>query len=949
MSPRAIGPRRWPGRFVRLVGRQAFLFVAAGILIGFVLAGMVALDVYLHNLLVEASARSARNLSYTLSDQTDRSLQSVASTVSKIVERLQRDGVDSAGALEAAAGARDVQALTRDRLAEDPSLDSVFIVGADGKIGDPYRAQLLSIADLHGQDHLDSLRNAPPDALYVSTPFQSTASGTWLLSLSKRVSASDGAFLGVVNGVVKLPSFDDILQKVALGAHAAVSILQPDGSIIACFPQREIAFAADIASSGEYTRLVSQNLGGVMRQTSAVDHVDRLFAVVPSPKFPVAAVVAVAMDDVLADWRHQMEALAFGAAVIVLAIAFGTIRLAVYIERLADAQARETIQTQLAVQYKRFNNAMDNIVQGLAMYDRNNSLIACNKRYAEIYGLPEALTEPGVTRAQIVAYRGNRGFGKVLGDQRKEPDGSLLIISELSDGRIIAQRKKKLAEGGWVSTHEDITTRHQAEETVKEMARSDALTGLLNRVEFKQRLEQCLEEARRRIAKYAVLYLDLDHFKVVNETLGHPLGDKLLREVAARIQTATRKIDTIARVGGDEFAIVQRVVHGPRDAARLAERLIASVSMPYAIDGNDIQIGASVGISLTPDDSVDCDELIRNVDMALYQAKTSRGSYNFFEPAMDEQVRSRRQMDSDLRTALADAQFELHFQPVVSLADRQVKSFEALLRWTQPERGAVPPSVFIPVAEENGLIVPIGEWVLNVACREAAKWPPHIKVAVNVSVVQLKSAAILQSIAGALKASGLDGSRLIVEVTESVMIADADQALVTLHAIRDMGAAIAMDDFGTGYSSLSYLRRFPFDKIKIDQTFVSELGQRADSAAIVRAATGLAKALGMEAVAEGVETPEQLALAAAEGCAEAQGYLISRAMPASDVFGFLGVEPLTATGRSAARASPLQRRGMADEASRLSGRVAPMPPIWREGRAAAATAPLSMGARAPER
>jgi diguanylate cyclase (GGDEF)-like protein len=944
-----FGLKRWLGRFARLVGRQTSLFVAAAVLIGFVLTGMVALDVYLHNLLVEEGSRSARSLSYNLSDQTDRSLQSVLSTVSKIVERLQGDGVGSVGALESAAGAKDVQAMLRDRHAEDPSLDSVFIVGADGKIGAADRAPLVNIAELRGQDHLDSLRNASSDAVYVSTPFESTITGTWQLSLSKRVSASDGSFLGVVSGVVKLPSFDDVLEKVALGAHASVSIFQPDGSIIACFPQREIAFGANIANSDLYTRFISQKLDGVARQTSAVDGVDRMFAVAHSPNFPVVSVVAVAMNDVLADWLHQAEALAFGAAVIVLAIAFGTIRLAVYIERLADAQAREAIQAQVAVQYKRFNNAMDNIVQGLAMYDRSNSLIACNKRYAEIYGLPVELTGPGVTRAQILAYRGKHGFGKALSEPLKEPDDSVLTTSKLSDGRIIAQRKKKLADGGWVSTHEDITVRHQAEEKVKEMARSDALTGLSNCTEFKQRLEQCLAETRRHVAKYAVLYLDLDHFKGVNDTLGHPLGDKLLREVAARIKAVTREGDTIARLGGDEFAIIQRISYVPRDAMRLAERLIASIGKSYTIDGNDIEIGASIGISLAPDDGVDCDELIRNADMALYHAKTSRGSYSFFKPSMDEQVRSRRKMENDLRTALAEEQFELYFQPVVSVSDRRVKSFEALLRWKHPERGSVPPSEFIPVAEENSLIVPIGDWVLRVACREAAKWPAHIKVAVNVSAVQLKSPGILQSISEAIKAAGVEGSRLIVEVTESVMITDAEQAISTLHSIRDMGSVIAMDDFGTGYSSLSYLRRFPFDKIKIDQSFISELGQREDSAAIVRAATGLAKALGMEAVAEGVETEEQLAHVAVGGCSEAQGYLISRPMPAPEVFGFLGVEPQEAASRPVVKPSPPERKGAASEPSRLPARVAPMPPIWRGGRTAAAAAPLSIGMNSPAR
>jgi diguanylate cyclase (GGDEF)-like protein len=901
VKSREFGFKRGLGRFARLVGRQASLFVAAGILIGFVLAGVVALDVYLHNLLVEQGARSARNLSYNLSDQTDRSLQSVSSTVSKVIERLQSDGVNSVAALESAAGAKDIQAMLRDRFAEDRSLDGVFFVGADGKIGSLDRAPLANVADLHGQDHLDSLRDASADAVYVSTPFLSAASGTWQLSLSKRVSASDGAFLGLVNGVVELAPFDDILEKVALGKHASVSIFREDGSIVACFPQREIAFGADIADGDVYTRLIARNLDGMARQTSAVDRVDRLFAVAHSHAFPVVAVVAVAMNDILAEWLLQVEALALGAAIIILAIAVGTFRLAVYVERLADAQAREAIQRQVAVQYKRFNNAMDNIVQGLAMYDRNASLIACNRRFAEIYGLPDALTGPGVKRAEIFAYRGDRGFGKALSEPIEEPDGSLLTVSELTDGRIIAQRKKKLADGGWVSTHEDVTVRHRAEEKVKELARSDALTGLLNRTEFKRRLEQCLAEAQRRIAKYAVLYLDLDHFKEVNDTLGHPFGDKLLQEVTARIKAVTREGDTIARLGGDEFAIVQRVTYVPRDVTRLADRLIASIGKTYTIDGNDIEVSASIGISLAPDDSVDCDELIRNADMALYHAKTSRGSYSFFKPAMDEQVQSRRKMDNDLRAALAEEQFELHFQPVVSVVDRQVKSFEALLRWKHPERGAVPPSEFIPAAEENGLIVPIGEWVLREACREAAKWPAHVKVAVNVSAVQLKSPGILRTIFEAIEAAEIEGSRLIVEVTESVMITDAELAISTLHAIRDMGSAIAMDDFGTGYSSLSYLRRFPFDKIKIDQSFVSELGQRDDSVAIVRAATGLAKALGMEAVAEGVETEEQFACVAIEGCSEAQGYLISRAMPASDVFAFLGVAPAEAASRASAK------------------------------------------------
>jgi diguanylate cyclase (GGDEF)-like protein len=919
------------------------------VLIGFVVAGIAVLDVYLHDLMVQEGARSVRNISYVLSDQTDRSLQSVSSAVSKVVERLQGDGVGSVAALESAVGAKDIQTVLHDRLSEDRSLDSIFIVGADGKIGNPDSERFMSIAELHGEDYLESLRQASPDAVYVSTPFQSTVTGTWQLSLAKRVSARDGSFLGVVSGVVKLAPFEDILEKVALGEHASVSILREDGSIIACFPQSEIALASHSATSDFYKQFISEKLDGVTRRTSLFGGDERMSAVVHSLKFPVVSVVAMAMNDVLANWLLQVEALAFGAAVIVLAIASGTIKLAVRIEQLAEAREREAVQAQLTVQYKRFNNAMDNIVQGLAMYDQRNALIACNKRYAEIYGLPAELTGPGVTRAQILAHRGEHGFGKPASEPRTDPDGGILMINELPDGRLIAQRRKKLADGGWVSTHEDITVRCRAEAKVEEMATSDALTGLSNRFAFKQRLEKCLAEARRRTGKFAVLYLDLDHFKAVNDALGHTGGDKLLQEASARIKAVVRPDDTAARLGGDEFAIIQTVSYAPSDAKRLAERLIASVSRPYAIGSDHIEIGASIGISLAPDDSVDSDELLRMADMALYHAKMNRGSYTLFKPWMDEQIRSRRKMESDLRTALAEGQFELHYQPIVSVADRRVRSFEALLRWKHPERGKVSPSEFIPLAEENGLIVPIGDWVLHEACREAAKWPDHIKVAVNVSAVQFRSPGILQSISDAVQAAGVEGSRLIVEVTESVMITDAEQAIQTLHSIRNMGAAIAMDDFGTGYSSLSYLRRFPFDKIKIDQSFIRELGQREECAAIVRAATGLADALGMEAVAEGVETEDQLALVALEGCAEAQGYLISRPMPASEVFGFLGVAPQEAPSRTVPKALPPERKVGTSEPSRLPSRVTSFPLIRRDGTIAAASPSLMKGMRSPAR
>ena len=873
-----------------LARRQAPLFLGAATLSGFILAGAIGLIVYLHALQIAEGQRGASNLAYVLSDETDRSLQSVSSAVSSVADRLGQMGLTSQDALRVAASGADFRAALLERVGQNAVLDSLFVVVGDGRIVDPAFDGAFAPSSAVVHDFISDMRRLEPEAVHVSTPFQSGEAGTWLVNVSKRVSARDGAFLGAVSGVARLASVGDLLEKVALGEHGSISIFRDDGSIIACYPQREIAFSGGVRKSDLYKQIIDKDADGVTSQTSAIDGVERMLAVVHSPKFPIVSVVAVGMSAVVAEWRRQAEALVFCAGLVVLAIAFGAIMLAVHVEQLAQAREREALRAQEAIQYARFNNAMDNIVQGVAMYDRDNALTDFNKRYAEIYGL--AIDNPGASskKGRMPSARVERAGAKILVEPRAEPDGGVMSIAELPDGRVIAQRKKKLSDGGWVSTHEDITARYRAEEKIKEMATSDALTGLSNRFEFKRRLEQSLGELRRTGAQYAVFYLDLDAFKNVNDTLGHPVGDKLLREVAARIKACVRQGDTVARLGGDEFAIIQRVVSVPRDPMKLAERLIGAIRKPFTIDGNHIEIATSIGVSLAPSDSMDPDELIRDADMALYHSKADKSGCKFFQSSMDEQAQARRGLENDLRAALAEGQFELHFQPVVGVMGREVLSFEALLRWKHPARGFISPAEFIPIAEENGLIVPIGEWVLNQACREAAKWPGHIKVAVNVSVVQFRSPGLLKAFTQALAESGLEGSRLIAEVTESVMIKDAEQAISTLHALRAMGIVIAMDDFGTGYSSLSYLRRFPFDKIKIDKSFVGELGEREDSAAIVRAATGLAKALGMQTVAEGVETEEQLSIIGLEGCSEAQGYLISRPLPAARIAAFLGVE-----------------------------------------------------------
>ena len=416
------------------------------------------------------------------------------------------------------------------------------------------------------------------------------------------------------------------------------------------------------------------------------------------------------------------------------------------------------------------------------------------------------------------------------------------------------------------------------------MAHYDALTDLANRALLNERLEQALAHFHGE-QKVAVHHLDLDQFKAVNDTFGHQAGDKLLKIVADRLRGLVRETDTIARTGGDEFVIVQAPISDPAEATTLAQQIIAWISEPYEIDdGQQATVGTSIGIAVSPGDGNVPDKLLRNADLALYRAKgDGRGTFRFFEPAMDEQMQARRIMEQDLRKALPAGEFELYYQPVVNLESSEISGFEALLRWNHPEHGQVPPSTFIPLAEEIGFIVPLGEWVIREACLAAARWPEQLNVAVNISAVQFRGSSLMPVIVNALAASGLHPARLEIEITETVLLQDREATIAMLHQLRALGIRIAMDDFGTGYSSLTYLQSFPFDKIKIDRSFVKDITENAGSLYIVRAVAALANGMGMAATAEGVETKEQLDKIAAVGCTEMQGYLFSKPLPIVEI------------------------------------------------------------------
>ena len=562
-------------------------------------------------------------------------------------------------------------------------------------------------------------------------------------------------------------------------------------------------------------------------------------------------------------------------------------------EELARTEVVNRRKVELEQQNIRLDAAVNNISQGLCMMDANGGLVICNEPYARIYCLPEYLLRPGTSLEQILDHLFDLGMD--TGGTREEyiawrreviarrEYGK--TIHELN-GRTIMMQHHPMKDGGWVSTHEDVTEQRQNEARIRHLARHDALTDLPNRIEFLEQMAKA-EAALGRGEMAAVLYIDLDHFKAVNDTLGHAVGDEVIKQASARLWGTTRESDVLARLGGDEFALLMRPFEQVSDAAKVADRIIKAIGAPMFINGQQIDIGASIGIAVGPGDGINTDTLVKNADLALYKAKSDgRSTYHFFEAGMDAELQHRRSIEAGLRLALPRNELRLMFQPLLGLAENQVTCVEALLRWDHEDR-TISPVEFIPVAEETGLIVSIGEWVLREALKTASTWPSHIRIAVNLSPIQFKNRDLVGMVKLALAEAQMPATRLELEITESLLLAENETVLKALHELRGMGVRISMDDFGTGYSSLSYLRSFPFDKIKIDRSFMRDLTSRTDSQAIIQAIIGLGRSLGMTTTAEGIETEEQLAMVRSHGANEVQGFLFSPPLPAAAVANLL--------------------------------------------------------------
>ena len=564
----------------------------------------------------------------------------------------------------------------------------------------------------------------------------------------------------------------------------------------------------------------------------------------------------------------------------------------VIFQALIMTRKEAALAARFEEQANRFDAALNNMSHGLCMLDAHDRLQVWNERFLELLHLQHASVRVGMRISQIVRHSlraRNHTSGSVklvVHDLLKglRQDNFDQFQVSLDGSRTLAISRRMMPAGGSVVIFEDVTERNNAQEKIARLARFDELTGLANRTQFRERIADMLAAVKDRVNHLAIHLIDLDRFKTVNDTLGHPIGDLLLKEVAARLTALVRPGDMITRFGGDEFVILQANTSRQQAAHALASRVAKALKEPFHIAGHRIDVGASIGIAMAPHDGVDADELIKKADMALYAAKsTGGGGHRFFAIEMEDAAQERRSLELDLREALSREQFTLNYQPLVDLHTGRVTTCEALLRWTHPTRGNIPPSIFIPVAEETGLIIALGEWVLNRACADAADWPRNVRVAVNLSPVQFRDESLGLQVVAALAKSGLSAQRLELEVTERLLLEDNDSTLDTMQRLQELGVSLSLDDFGTGYSSLNYLRKFPFQKIKIDRSFITDLGDGRDARAIIGAVASLGAGLDKTVVAEGIETEEQMNLVRSQGCQEGQGYLFGKPMPAAEI------------------------------------------------------------------
>jgi len=904
-GPALIGPNPMFGRFRRFFARhdgaatvsgpaagavvQAIalrrLWWAAILLLGVSASAVVWTIWQLRADAIGAAVSETGNIASVLAVQLSRSLKSIDTVLLEIKQSAESHDIDSPADFQAAIDRPEFQGSLTKYLGRLPQVFNIAIADREGKITVSTVGWPATHFDVAGRDYFLNARDRRDGQLTTSIPAKNRISGEQTIGFSRRLEDSKGNFVGIVFASVNTKYFEDIYGAIQTVHSLLFTLLDPDGVILFRHPDGADAAGKELSNKAIWLDAVSKGDAG-FRVFGQADGNIRYVSIRKVPEYPLIVDISVTEATTLAIWRQRAAAIGLGSAIL--------LSFSIYLLRAMTRQVRllSNSEASLAQKSRQLDAALNNMSQGVAMFDGRQRLIISNTQLAKIYCLTPEQTKPGTPFRAILEARA--AVGSVPGDVRNFITDSLDQVSgvglshshyELRDGRTVYVSLQAMDGGGWVSIHQDITAQKRIEAELERLACHDALTGLANRSLFAEKASAALAQMRRHGEAFSVLMLDLDRFKTVNDSFGHPVGDALLREIARRLLNTAREVDCVARFGGDEFAVLQAPCKDQKAGViALADRILAAVTEPYDFNGRKLILETSIGIARAPQDGEDVDALIKHADLALYRAKTEgRNRYCFFTAAMEAEVRNRRELEDDMRKALSRHEFELHYQTIVNLESRQCCGAEALLRWRHPERGVVLPDQFIPIAEDSGLIVPLGEWILRQACADAGKWPSHFKVAVNLSPAQFKHGDLLSVLKSALDDTGLAPERLELEITETVLLQNNAENLDILREIKNLGVAIVLDDFGTGYSSMTYLQIFPFDRIKIDQTFVQNIMHHAADAAIVCAIAGLGRNLGIATVAEGVETEEQLIAVRAAGCQSAQGYLLSRPVPASEL------------------------------------------------------------------
>jgi diguanylate cyclase (GGDEF)-like protein len=860
------------------------LWWAAILLLG-ISAGAVGWTIWqLRNDAIRVAISDSGNIAAVLAGQLSRSFQSIDALLSALKEPstdLDIGSFESRTELDRKGFYKSLIAY-RNRL---PQVFHIAIADEHGQVVVSTAAWPTPNINVSDRDYFNDARTRLDGGLSTSVPIDNRIDGTRTIVFARRLEDPNGNFIGIIYASVNSKYFEDIYGSTQSVHSLIFTLVRQDGTILFRHPDTRDSAGKKLSSEPIWRDSISRGIDG-FRILGQSDGKIRYVSVRPVPGYPLFVDISVTESTALAGWLRRAATIGFGSMALLLCSLYLLIAITRQVRRLTDSEASLTQKSQ------QLDAALNNMPQGLSMFDGEQRLVVCNKNYAEMYDLPPEQTRPGTPLRAILEARvalGNTPERQnFVADhlERVALRESYYSVDEARDGRVFSISHQLMNNGGWVAIHQDITLQKRVEAELAHMARYDPLTGLANRAVFLAQINEALARARQLGEHFSILMLDLDQFKAVNDSLGHATGDSLLRAVAERFHQIMHDVDHVARFGGDEFVLLQTAhkdQKNHRDSAiALADRILAAITQPYELDGRRVVIGVSIGITLAPDDGCDADTLIRNADLALYKAKSEgRNRYRFFEAAMEAQARERRELEDDMRGAIARDEFELYYQTIIDVESGACCGAEALIRWHHPERGLIAPGQFIGLAEESGLIVPLGEWILRKACADAAIWPPHLKVAVNLSPMQFKQSNLLDVLQSALRESGLAPARLELEITETVLIEKNEENLAILHQLKDLGASIVLDDFGIGYSSMRYLQIFPIDKIKIDKSFIQSMPNHSDSVAIVCAIAGLARNLDIETTAEGVETAEQFALLRSAGCQLAQGYLFSHPVPAA--------------------------------------------------------------------